>query len=162
MQYINGLEAFSGTGRSAVTLGKFDGLHRGHQKLVERVTEYSRMDGINSIAQYGADVLREKGCRVILTPHPKEFARLCQKELPEVLTNGAVLAKEFAAEYGVAVLLKGHTSVITNGNFTIFNTEGTPALAKGGSGDVLSGLIASLAARGATPAEPSWRTITAA
>lgn len=49
MQYINGLEAFSGTGRSAVTLGKFDGLHRGHQKLVERVTEYSRMDGINSI-----------------------------------------------------------------------------------------------------------------
>lgn len=107
-------------------------------------------DGINSIAQYGADVLREKGCRVILTPHPKEFARLCQKELSEVLTNGAVLAKEFAAEYGVAVLLKGHTSVITNGNFTIFNTEGTPALAKGGSGDVLSGLIASLAARGAS------------
>ena len=49
MQYINGLAAFSGTGRSAVTLGKFDGLHRGHQKLVERVTEYSRMDGINSI-----------------------------------------------------------------------------------------------------------------
>lgn len=49
MQYINGLEAFRGTGRSAVTLGKFDGLHKGHQKLVERVTEYGRADGLSGI-----------------------------------------------------------------------------------------------------------------
>ena len=46
------------------------------------------------------------------------------------------------------VLLKGHTSIVTNGKFTVFCTEGTPALAKGGSGDVLSGIVASLAARG--------------
>lgn len=105
-------------------------------------------DALNSLSEYGVDILREKSCRVILTPHPKEFSRLCGKPLDEVLKNGAASAKEFAAEYGVAVLLKGHTSVVTNGRFSIFNAEGTPALAKGGSGDVLSGIIASLAARG--------------
>ncbi len=105
-------------------------------------------DGINSLAKFGADVLREKGCRVILTPHPKEFSRLSGEDFTQVLQNGAQLAKKFAAEYGVLIVLKGHTSVITNGKFTIFNTEGTPALAKGGSGDVLSGIVASIAARG--------------
>ena len=74
--------------------------------------------------------------------------RVSGREMSEVPTEGAVLAKQFAAEYGVVLLLKGHTSVITNGKFSVFNTEGTPALAKGGSGDVLSGIIASLAARG--------------
>ena len=60
MQYINGLEAFRGTGRSAVTLGKFDGLHKGHQKLVERVTEYGRADGLSGIV-CAFDMRREKG-----------------------------------------------------------------------------------------------------
>lgn len=105
-------------------------------------------DAINTLAEYGADILREKSCRVIMTPHPKEFSRVSGKELCTVLAEGMSLAKQFAAEYGVVLLLKGHTSVITNGKFSVFNTEGTPAQAKGGSGDVLSGVIASLAARG--------------
>lgn len=49
MQYIEGLKAFKPAGKSAVTLGKFDGLHRGHWKLVEKVREYGMMDSINSI-----------------------------------------------------------------------------------------------------------------
>ena len=49
MQYIRGIESYSCGERSAVTLGKFDGLHRGHQKLVERVREYAKTEGVRSI-----------------------------------------------------------------------------------------------------------------
>ena len=105
-------------------------------------------DALTALAEYGADILREKSCRVILTPHAKEFSRLCGKPLEEVLQNGGALARAFAAEYGVTVLLKGHTSLVTNGKFTIFCNEGTPALAKGGSGDVLSGVIVGQAGGG--------------
>ena len=68
-----------------------------------------------------------------------------------MLGNGADLAKGFAAEYGVAVLLKGHVSSVTDGSFTVYTASGTPALAKGGSGDVLSGIAAAIAARGFSP-----------
>lgn len=108
-------------------------------------------DALNSLAKYDICALRGHRCRVLLTPHPKEFSRLCGKELSEVLESGADLAKEFAAEYGVAVLLKGHVSLVTDGAFTAYIAAGTPALAKGGSGDVLSGIAASLAARGFSP-----------
>ena len=104
-------------------------------------------DGLNALARYGADVLREKRCRVVLTPHPKEFSRLCGAPHEEVLKNGLSLAAKFAREYGVTVLLKGNTSTITNGRQIWLNAEGTPALAKGGSGDVLAGIIAAVAAR---------------
>ena len=49
MQYIEGLEAYQGTGRTAVTLGKFDGLHRGHEKLIEKVTEYAKAEDMESV-----------------------------------------------------------------------------------------------------------------
>ena len=110
-------------------------------------------DALNALSEYGADILREKSCRVVLTPHPKEFARLCGKPTEEVLANGPALAKAFASEYGVTVLLKGHASFVTNGKGGLFVCEGTPALAKGGSGDVLSGIVASLAARGVNAVE---------
>ncbi len=141
-------------GANAFAVGMGCGVSRGvYESLAYLLSEFRGTlvidaDARNSLAEYGADILREKSCRAILTPHPKEFSRLCAKPLEEVLRNGAALAKEFAAEYGVLVLLKGHTSIVTNGKFTVFCTEGTPALAKGGSGDVLSGIVASLAARG--------------
>ena len=148
--YLRGLTS----GANAVAVGMGCDVSKGlYDSLAFLLSEYRGTlvidaDAITSLAEYGADVLREKSCRVILTPHAKEFSRLCCKPLGEVLQNGAALAKEFAAEYGVTVLLKGHTSLVTNGKFTVFCSEGTPALAKGGSGDVLSGIIVSLAARG--------------
>lgn len=141
-------------GSDSIAVGMGCGISKQlHEILAFLLSEYRGTlvidaDAINTLAEYGADILREKSCRVIMTPHPKEFSRVSGREMSEVLTEGSALAKQFAAEYGVVLLLKGHTSVITNGKFSIFNTEGTPALAKGGSGDVLSGIIASLAARG--------------
>lgn len=108
-------------------------------------------DGINALAAYGVQVLENAACKVILTPHPKEFSRLSDCDFSEVLENGVSLAQAFAKEYGCTVLLKGNTSVITDGKEVLLNTEGTPALAKGGSGDVLSGIIAAIAARGVSP-----------
>ena len=110
-------------------------------------------DALNSLAEYGVDVLKEKSCRVVLTPHLKEFSRLCGASMEEVSRTGPALAKQFAAEYGAVVLLKSHVCFVTNGRSGRFVTEGTPALAKGGSGDVLSGIAVSLAARGVSAAE---------
>ena len=62
--------------------------------------------------------------------------------------EGPYAAKEFAESYGVAVLLKNASSVITDGNRTAVNTTGCSGLAKGGSGDVLAGVIAGLCAQG--------------
>lgn len=107
-------------------------------------------DALNVLAEYGADILREKTCRVVLTPHLKEFARLAGISVEEVRAGGVRLAERFAAEYGVTLLLKSNACVVTNGKNTALVAEGTPALARGGSGDVLSGIVCALAARGVT------------
>lgn len=107
-------------------------------------------DGLTSLAEYAADRLGEifssKSCEIILTPHPLEFARLLQKTTTEVLENDIALAKEFALKYGVTVLLKGASSIVTDGTRTSVCIAGTAGQAKGGSGDVLSGVLAGLAA----------------
>ena len=108
-------------------------------------------DALNSLAAFGTDALRGHRCRLLLTPHPKEFSRLCGEPVARVLQEGAALASRFAEEYGCTLLLKGCTTIVADGKRLCFNAEGTPALAKGGSGDVLSGIAAALAARGAEP-----------
>ncbi len=110
-------------------------------------------DALNSAARFGKGVLANKECKVIITPHPGEFARLCGLTKEEVLADFVGLAERFAREFGVTVLLKNNRSVITDGERTAINLTGTPALAKGGSGDVLSGLIAGACARGLAPYE---------
>ena len=104
-------------------------------------------DALNSLSEYGVEILKDKKPSVIITPHVKEFSRLLGKDVPYVLDNFVSLAKEFAKEYNVVVVLKSCTTVITDGERVILNITGTPALAKGGSGDVLSGLITGLLAR---------------
>lgn len=104
-------------------------------------------DALNALAKFGVSVLKEKTCEVVLTPHVKEFSRLTQKTVAQIVEDGVRIAKEFAREYGATVLLKSNTSVVVDSDRAAFVTEGTPALAKGGSGDVLSGILASLLAQ---------------
>ena len=108
-------------------------------------------DALNTIAAYGPEVLDKKSCRVIVTPHPKEFARLTGKPVSDVLAYAVNEARAFAAQRNVVVLLKNNRSVITDGERVAINPTGSPALAKGGSGDVLSGLLAGTCARGVAP-----------
>ena len=88
---------------------------------------------------------------MIVTPHPKEFARLTGKPVSDILADAVNEAKAFAAQRNVVVLLKNNRSVITDGERVAINPTGSPALAKGGSGDVLSGLLAGTCARGVAP-----------
>ena len=108
-------------------------------------------DALNTLAAYGTEVLEKKMCRVILTPHPKEFARLVGKSVGEILADAVHEAKSFAQRFGATVILKNNRSVITDGVRVAVNPTGSAALAKGGSGDVLSGLLAGTCARGIAP-----------
>lgn len=100
----------------------------------------------------GVAVKRFGGPR-ILTPHPGEFARLIGRDIATVQSQRVKLAAEFAATHGVIVLLKGQGTVITDGNRLAINRTGNPGMATGGTGDVLTGLIASLLAQGLEPFE---------
>ncbi len=105
-------------------------------------------DGINALAEH-MDVLDSRRGRVtILTPHDGEFARL-GGDLSRGDRVGA--ARDFAMRHGCVLVLKGHRTVVATpeGNVLV-NTTGNSSLAKGGSGDVLTGVIASLLAQGAT------------
>ena len=110
-------------------------------------------DGINALAG-AVSVLDARRDRVtILTPHDVEFARIAGVlPDPSRMPERGKAAREFAAAHGCIVVLKGHRTVTASptGNVLI-NSTGNSGLAKGGSGDVLTGLIASLLCQGATP-----------
>ncbi len=123
------------------------------ETLEEILSSYTRgtlvldADALNTLALCGVEMLRKKRCPVILTPHPKEFSRLTGKTVEEVLSDPVGLAQKFSCDYGVTVVLKNNRTVIAEGRRIAINPTGSPALAKGGSGDVLAGLIAGLSTR---------------
>ena len=101
-------------------------------------------DGLNALAQLGPERLREAGCRVILTPHPGEFSRLCGCTVQDVLSAPVSMAEQFAKDYHATVLLKGASTLVTDGETTYLVDRGCPGMATAGSGDVLSGILAAL------------------
>lgn len=105
-------------------------------------------DGLNALAACGMDCLKERAGEILLTPHIGEFARLTGKPTAAILEKSVEYAREFAERHGVTVLLKSCASVITDGTRVCVNAEGSAGMAKGGSGDVLSGFLSGLAARG--------------
>lgn len=109
-------------------------------------------DGINILSKH-IDVLNEKSCSVILTPHEGEMARLTGLSSVFIRDNREKVAADFAKEYGVTLLLKGKDTIITDGDRFFINPTGSPALATAGSGDVLSGVITALLSNGIKPFE---------
>lgn len=98
------------------------------------------------------DLVNEYSGPVIFTPHPGEMAHLLNKTVKEIETDRIGTATEFARNYNVFLLLKGHRSVIAAPDGSVYiNPLGHDALGKGGSGDVLTGMIASFIAQGASP-----------
>jgi NAD(P)H-hydrate epimerase len=87
----------------------------------------------------------------IVTPHPGEFGRLVGKDIASVQADRQNLAADFARKYAVIVVLKGHQTVVTDGQHLYVNSTGNPGMATGGTGDVLSGLIGALLAQGQAP-----------
>ena len=103
-------------------------------------------DGINVIAKH-KDVLRGRTGVTILTPHEGEFSRLSGMKVEERQRS----AETLASELGIIIALKGHGTVITDGNTTYINETGNPGMAVGGSGDVLAGMITGLIGQGIEP-----------
>ncbi|MGB0088106.1 MAG: NAD(P)H-hydrate dehydratase, partial [Planifilum fulgidum] len=105
-------------------------------------------DGLNILAEH-PDALRFRKGETILTPHPGEMARLAGTNTAGVESSRHVLAREWAKKTGCVVVLKGtHTIIAFPDGTQMVNPTGTPAMAKAGSGDVLSGVIGGLLARG--------------
>jgi NAD(P)H-hydrate epimerase len=112
-------------------------------------------DGINALGQKPS-VLHEAQCPIVLTPHPGEMSRLTGTSIEEVQDDRIWVAKKFAQEYGVVLVLKGSRTIIAEPNGNIYiNSTGNPGMASGGTGDVLTGMITGLVAQGYTISEAS-------
>lgn len=102
-------------------------------------------DGLNALAK-DIELLKSRKGLSVITPHIKEMSRLSGLKIDDILNNPIGTAKEFAKKYGCIVVLKGDTTVISDGNSVILSASGSAGQAKGGSGDVLSGVIAAILA----------------
>ena len=110
-------------------------------------------DGLNAAAG-GAFSLKTGGGPLILTPHPGEMARLCGLTPAQVNADRPALAARMAREWGCILVLKGHATLVAAPDGVLWaNTTGNPGLARGGSGDVLAGMIGGLCAAGLPPLE---------
>jgi ADP-dependent NAD(P)H-hydrate dehydratase len=110
-------------------------------------------DGLNALAAHrdGLRGTRPGDRPLVLTPHPGEFARLVNADVSTVQANRQALAVRFAAEHGVILALKGYQTLVTDGRRLYQNNSGNPGMATGGTGDVLTGLIAALLGQGLEP-----------
>ena len=102
-------------------------------------------DALNCLSEFN-EVLLNKKCEILLTPHPGEMARLCGLSVSDIEANREEIIIDFCKTYKVNVLLKGHETLICNltADNLFINKTGNTGLSKGGAGDLLSGIIAGL------------------
>jgi NAD(P)H-hydrate epimerase len=125
------------------------------QRLVGRVDKPMVVDAdaLNALSEAPA-LLEGAHAPAVLTPHPGEMARLMGVSAEEVQGNRAQFAKRAATRFGSAVVLKGAYSLICEaGRSLAINPTGNPGMASGGTGDVLTGVVAGLLAQGLLPFE---------
>ena len=130
------------------------GMGWGQSKEYEKILEYILgnynipvvidADGLNTISKMNMDILNSTKCKVILTPHLKEFERLSKIKIEDIKQDEITIAKDFAKKYDVILLLKGPTTVVTDGEKVYLVKRGCPGMATAGSGDVLSGILVGL------------------
>lgn len=105
-------------------------------------------DGLNSLAPWARNLAGSPELPMILTPHPGEMARLISKPIADVIKNPVDVARSFATERNVILVLKGSPTVIAAPDGQVYvNATGNAGMATGGTGDVLTGMIASLIAQ---------------
>ncbi len=151
-------DILSSLGRSTACLvGCGLGLTDGSRKIIDAVLQNADCpliidaDGINALAE-NIDVLDTLNVPVVLTPHIGEMARLTKLSAAEVLADRIGVAGEFACRHGVTVVLKDCSTVVASPEGAVYlNGNGNPGLAKGGSGDVLAGMIAAFTAQRLDP-----------
>jgi hydroxyethylthiazole kinase-like uncharacterized protein yjeF len=104
-------------------------------------------DGLNAF-EGRADELNGKGRTLVITPHPGEMARLAGSTIAAVQRDRINVARTFAREHELIVVLKGHRTLIAQPDGTVWvNTTGNPGMATGGTGDILTGMVSGLIAQ---------------
>ena len=149
------------TGMDAFLMGCGLGRNSETEQLVRHLLDVNLplvldADGINALEGHIDALACRRGLPMVLTPHAGEFARLGgDNSLPR-----EEAAKAFAAEHGVVLVLKGHGTVVAAPDGRVMvNTTGNNGLAKGGSGDILSGMVLSLLGQGMQPFEAACAAV---
>jgi len=151
-------------GKDVVVLGPGLSQHHETAQLVRDLVRRCALplvldaDGINAFAGCAGELKPAGGMEVfrVLTPHPGEAARLLGISTKEIQSDRTGVARRIASVTGSCVVLKGRRTVVAGASGeTWINMSGNPALAKGGSGDVLSGMIGAALARAAAGSAPS-------
>jgi ADP-dependent NAD(P)H-hydrate dehydratase / NAD(P)H-hydrate epimerase len=109
-------------------------------------------DGINVMSGH-TDSFKHWQKQIVITPHLGEMSRLTGYDVEYIKENRLDVAKNFAKEHNIVVLLKGYGTIITNGSMLYVNPTGSSAMASGGMGDCLTGIIAAFIAQGIGPFE---------
>ena len=142
------------TGKTVLAVGPGLGTHPETQNFVRSIVRASEVpvvldaDGLNAFVDHGDEFLGRRTKFLAITPHPGEMARLLGTSIQEVQKDRVRTAVEVARKWNAHVVLKGFHSIIASPSGQVFiNTTGNPGLAKGGSGDVLTGLLAGLIAQ---------------
>tara|TARA_B100001123_G_scaffold301343_1_gene336292 strand:+ start:8685 stop:10334 length:1650 start_codon:yes stop_codon:yes gene_type:complete len=140
-----------------IAVGPGLGTGRGPRSLVERLIEdvtnvplVLDADGLNVLADDidTGPLTSRGGAPIVLTPHPREFSRLAKMSVSEIQADRVGAARDFAVQYVVFVVLKGAQTIVACPDGCVFvNTTGNPGMATGGSGDVLTGVVAGLFSR---------------
>ena len=141
-------------GITALSIGPGVGQHPETQEFLRSVVAETDLpivldaDGLNAFASHGYLLEKKRTKSLVVTPHPGEMARLLGSTIPQVQHDRVKTASDAAKKWNAVVVLKGFHSITAGPQGEVFvNTTGNPALAKGGSGDVLTGLLGALIAQ---------------
>ena len=105
-------------------------------------------DALNALAVDCGILAKREAKEIVLTPHAGEFRRLLQVPLPEAALARKELVKAYALRYNLTLVLKGHSTLVSDGQRLFENSSGNPGMATAGTGDVLTGIIAAFIAQG--------------
>jgi NAD(P)H-hydrate epimerase len=94
------------------------------------------------------DILKNRKSEIVITPHLGEMSRLTGSSIDYIKENRLEVAKKFAKDNNIIVLLKGYNTIVTDGDTTVINPTGNSAMASGGMGDCLTGILASFIGQG--------------
>ena len=131
----------------ALAIGMGWGSGKDNEKILAYILEEKNIqciidaDGLNTLARMDLNILKKAKNKIILTPHLKEFERISKNAIEKIKENPIELAIEFAKKYNVILLLKGSTTIVTDGDETFLVKRGCAGMATAGSGDVLSGIL---------------------
>ena len=147
-QQVNDLISNTRTAAFGMGVGTGEGAFRTLEYLLDHFTGKLIVDadGLTLLSRMERERIRRASCTLILTPHLKEFSRLLGLEISKIQNQPVTAAESYAKENKVILLLKGPSTIITDGEKTWITDAGCPGMATAGSGDVLSGILAAVAA----------------